>query len=146
MKNCSDISVCGDRREFLVRSALVAGGLVLTLSSAGPVFGKVPEDLTITIDDKSPLNKIGGSTVVDSTAGKIVILRTGESTFVAFSAKCTHKGGIVEFDAASKLFVCPKHGSRFDSASGAVKEGPAETPIKPFAAKGTSTSVTVTVG
>ena len=146
MKNCSDISTCGDRREFLVRSALFAGGIVLTLTGVGAAFGKPSEELTITIDDKSPLNKVGGSSIVDSTAGKVIILRTGETSFVAFSAKCTHKGGIVEFDPASKLFVCPKHGSRFDSATGSVKEGPAETSIQSFRAKGTSSSVTVTLG
>lgn len=145
MKNCNDLSDCGSRREFLVKSALVAGGLVLSLSGTGTVIGRAFDDLTVAIDATSPLNKVGGSIVVDSTAGKIVILRTGDAAFVAFSAKCTHKGGIVEFDSASKLFVCPKHGSRFDSATGAVKEGPAESPIKPFTAKGTSTSVTVTV-
>lgn len=145
MKNCNDLSDCGSRREFLVKSALVAGGLVLSLSGAGSALGNAFEDISVTIDAKSPLNKVGGSVVVDSTAGKIVILRTGEAAFVAFSAKCTHKGGIIEFDPASKQFVCPKHGSRFDSATGAVKEGPAESPIKPFTAKGTSASVTVTV-
>ena len=145
MKNCNDLSDCGSRREFLVKSALVAGGLVLSLSGAGSAIGNAFEDVSVTIDAKSPLNKVGGSVVVDSTAGKIVILRTGEAAFVAFSAKCTHKGGIIEFDPASKQFVCPKHGSRFDSATGAVKEGPAESPIKPFTAKGTSASVTVTV-
>ena len=145
MKNCNDLSGCGSRREFLVKSALVAGGLVLSLSGAGSALGNAFEDVSVTIDAKSPLNKVGGSVVVDSTAGKIVILRTGEAAFVAFSAKCTHKGGIIEFDPASKQFVCPKHGSRFDSATGAVKEGPAESPIKPFTAKGTSASVTVTV-
>ena len=145
MKNCNDLSDCGSRREFLVKSALVAGGLVLSLSGAGSALGNAFEDVSVTIDAKSPLNKVGGSVVVDSTAGKIVILRTGEAAFVAFSAKCTHKGGIIEFDPASKQFVCPKHGSRFDSATGAVKEGPAESPIKPFTAKGTSASVTVTV-
>ena len=115
------------------------------LSGAGSASADAFDDFTVTIDAKSPLNKVGGSIVVDSTAGKIVILRTGEAAFVAFSAKCTHKGGIVEFDPASKQFVCPKHGSRFDSTTGAVKEGPAESPIKPFTAKGTSASVTVTV-
>ena len=88
----------------------MAGGLALTLSGAGSVFGKAFEDVVVPIDDKSPLNKVGGSAVVDSAAGKIVVLRTGESAFVAYSAKCTHKGGTVAYDAAKKQFVCPKHG------------------------------------
>ena len=145
MKNCLDNSNCGSRREFLVRSAIVAGGLVLTLSGVGSVLGKPYEDVTVAIDDKSPLNKVGGTSIVDSTAGKVIILRTGDAAFVAFSAKCTHKGGIVEFDAASRQFVCPKHGSRFDSTNGTVKEGPASDPIASYKATGSSASVTVTV-
>lgn len=124
---------------------MIAGGLVLTLSRAGSTFGESFEDVTVTIDDKSPLKKIGGSAIVDSTAGKLIILRTGDAAFVAFSAKCTHKGGLVEYDAASNQFVCPKHGSRFDSANGAVKEGPATTSIASYKATGTAASVTVTV-
>ncbi len=146
VKHCTDSSVCGNRREFLVRSALAAGSMVLSLSGAGSAFAPPVEDVTVPIDDKSPLNKIGGSVVIDSTAGKLIILRTGEAAFAAFSAKCTHKGGIVEFDAASKQFVCPKHGSRFNSTTGSVTQGPAESPIASFAAAGTSASVTVTVG
>lgn len=139
------MSNCGSRREFLVKSALGLGGIVLTLSGAGTAFGAPFEDVTITIDDKSPLNKIGGTAIVDSSAGKVIILRTGDTSFVAFSAKCTHKGGLVEFDPASKQFVCPKHGSRFDSANGSVKEGPATSPIASYRAVGTAASVTVTV-
>ena len=146
VKNCTDSLECGNRREFLVKSALAATGIVLSLSGTGSAFGIPFEDITVPIDDKSRLNKICGSVVVDSTAGKLIILRTGEAAFAAFSAKCTHKGGIVEFDPASRQFVCAKHGSRFDSTDGAVKEGPAESPIASYKAAGTSTSVTVTVG
>ncbi len=145
MKNCPEKSDCGSRREFLVKSALVTGGVVLALSGNGHAFGQPFEDVTVAIDQKSPLSKVGGSLIVDSTAGKIIILRTGDAAFVAFSAKCTHKGGIVALDPASNRLVCPKHGSQFDATNGAVKEGPADTPLASHAAKGTAALVTVTV-
>lgn len=146
MKDCNKSSDCSGRREFLVKTAGHAGGLVLAISGIGPAFGLTFADVTVNIDSSSPLNKVGGSVVVDSSAGKIIIVRTGEAAFIAYSAKCTHKGGIVEYDAAGKQFVCPKHGSKFDSANGNVKDGPADTKLTSFAANGTAAAVTVTVG
>ena len=148
MKDCNEIVDCPGRREFLVKAALIAGGLVLTLSGSAYSIKALTmfEDIEVPIDEKSPLAKVGGSLIVDSKAGKTIILRTGEAAFVAFSARCTHKGGIVEYDGAKKQFVCPKHGSTFDSSSGKALNGPADDPLPSYAAKGTSASVTVTVG
>lgn len=145
MKDCNKSSDCSGRREFLVKAAGLAGGLVLTLSGIGSALGRSLADVTFNIDTASPLNKVGGSVVVDSTAGKIIIARTGDAAFIAFSAKCTHKGAIVEYDAAGKRFVCPKHGSKFDAANGNVTDGPAGTKLQSFKAAGTASSVTVTV-
>ncbi|CAN5569350.1 hypothetical protein BH10ACI3_BH10ACI3_16610 [soil metagenome] len=146
MKDCDKAIDCNGRREFLVKAAVMAGGLVLSLSGAGSVLGESLADVTVTIDEKSPLGKVGGSTLVDSTAGQIIIVRTGETTFVAFSAVCTHKRGIVKYDAANNRFECPKHHSIFDAATGNPIDGPADDPLARYPAKGTATSVTVTVG
>ena len=148
MKDCNEIVDCVGRREFLVKSAFIAGGLVLTLSGAASALnvGGDGSDVVVPIDDKSPLNKVGGSVVVDSTKGKIIVVRTGDATFVAFSAVCTHKRGIVDYDDSKKQFVCPKHGSKFDSSDGKVLDGPADDPLPKYPAKGASASVTVTVG
>ena len=148
MKDCNEIADCVGRREFLVKSAFIAGGLVLTLSGAGSALGLGDDgsDVVVPIDDKSPLGKVGGSLVVESPKGKIIIVRTGEAAFVAFSAKCTHKGGIVAYSDEKKQFICPKHGSKFDSSNGSVVDGPADDPLPSYPAKGTSASVTVTVG
>ncbi|MBK7394459.1 MAG: Rieske (2Fe-2S) protein [Chloracidobacterium sp.] len=146
MKDCNKNSDCSGRREFLVKTAGLAGGLVLTISGIGSALGRSFADVSINIDSSSPLSKIGGSVVVDSSAGKIIVARTGEAAFIAYSAKCTHKGGIVEYDAAGKQFVCPKHGSKFDAGTGSVKEGPADISLASHTAKGTAASVTITVG
>ncbi len=143
LKDCNEVIDCSSRREFLVKAAFMAGGLALTVSGAGKLLGNTVEDLVVSIDEKSPLNKVGGSTVVASPAGKIIIVRTGETTFVAYSAKCTHKGTTIEYDAAKKQFACPNHGSTFDVASGARTGGPANDPLPAFKASGTAASVTV---
>ena len=148
MKDCNEIADCAGRREFLVKSAFIVGGLVLTLSGAASalnIFGD-GGDVVVLIDDKSPLNKVGGSLVIDSSKGKIIILRTGDESFVAFSAKCTHRGTTIGYDSTKKRFVCPNHGSKFDIADGSVLGGPADDPLAKYPAKGTAASVTVTVG
>lgn len=146
MKSCNETSDCSGRREFLVKAAFLTGGLVLTLSGVSSAFGKTGDDVVVNIDAASPLNKVGGSVVVDSPAGKIIILRTGDAAFVAFSAKCTHRGGTVAYDEAKKHFVCPKHGSEFDASNGSVAKGPARNPLAEYNASGSSASVTVKVG
>ena len=147
MKDCNDVVECAGRREFLVKAAMFAGGLVLTLSSSGRSLAGTPfEDTTVAIDDSSPLKKVGGSQIVDTKAGKVIIVRTGESSFVAYSARCTHKHALLEYEADKNRFVCHSHGSMFDAADGKVLHGPADDPLPSYPAKGSATSVTVSAG
>src|SRR6476620_179834 len=146
MKDCNDMSACMGRREFLVKAGLVAGGVVLTVSSLGnSALGAAFEDVTIDLAVDSPLAKVGGSQIVDSSAGKIIVLHEADDKYLAFSAKCTHKGGLVEYDAASNKLTCPKHGSAFDGVDGKVLKGPADEPLKAYPAKAADKKVTVTV-
>lgn len=143
MKDCVETKACIGRREFLVKAGLIAGGVVLTVSSlnAAVVF----EDLTVPIAADGPLAKVGGFQIVDSTAGKLIVIRTDEAKFAAYSARCTHKRATLGYDHATKQLACPSHGSRFSAADGSVAKGPAEVTLASYAAKGSSTSVTVTV-
>jgi Rieske Fe-S protein len=63
----------------------------------------------------------------------IVVVRPTATTAAAFSAICTHKGCTV-VPAAAEL-KCPCHGSVFDALTGAVKKGPASTPLPSVAVK-----------
>ena len=136
-----------NRREFLVKTGLVAGGAILTISALGKTaMGMRFEDVTVAIDAASPLAKVGGFATVDSSAGKIIVIRNDKTTFSAFSAKCTHKGAQVGYNADTKQVECPKHGSKFDGSTGAVTNGPADEPLPKYAAKGSDAQVVVTVG
>lgn len=146
MKDCNETIDCSGRREFLVKTAFLAGGLLLTLGGSRSGFAVPVEDVTIPVGAESPLAKVGGSEIVDSSAGKIIIVRTGEAAFVAYSARCTHKGGIVAYDDAKKQFACPKHGSRFGSATGEVVEGPAGDPLPAYKTRAEKDAVVVKVG
>lgn len=137
---------CIGRREFIVKAVSAAGLVTLTISSRAGSIAAAFEDVTITLSAGSPLTKVGGSAYVDSSAGKLIVIRSGESTFAAFSAICTHKRGLLGYDHAKKEFECPKHGSIFDAATGSVKSGPAETAIAGYPAASDGSSVTVKVG
>jgi len=146
MKNCDRSDACLSRREFLVKAGLAAGAMVLTVSNLRTsADAMVFEDVTITVGPDSPLAKVGGFSIVDSSAGKIIVIREGDTKFAAFSAKCTHKGATVEYDAVNKQIMCPKHGSRFAQETGAVAKGPAETPLTSYAATQNAESVVVKV-
>lgn len=140
MDDCVSKSVCMGRREFLVKAGLVAGATILTVSAAGAMTF---EDVTVPVTADGPLAKVGGSQIVDSSAGKIIVIRTGEKSFAAFSAVCTHKKGLLAYDG--KTLSCPKHGSKFDASSGKVTSGPAEDALKSYAAKPGDGSVIVAV-
>jgi len=54
----------------------------------------------------------------------VVVARLSDGTYVALSAGCPHQCCIVLFNAAHMEFVCPCHGSIFDTG-GRVIGGPA---------------------
>ncbi len=150
VKNCNDSIQCPGRRDFIVKAIFGAGGLILTLTGLSSITGANSrldgdEDITFQIGANDPLSKVGGWQVFDSKVGKVIILRTGEASFVAFSARCTHKGGLIEYDEGEHNFLCPKHGSRFDKVNGNVVTGPADEPLPAYAAKGNAASVTISI-
>lgn len=53
-------------------------------------------------------------------------------SIVAVNPSCTHKGCITPWNAETKQFVCPCHGSTFDD-SGKVLKGPADKPLASYA-------------
>jgi cytochrome b6-f complex iron-sulfur subunit len=142
MKNlteCEPSGGCNNRRDFLVRATASVGGLVLSLSGAAaaqekekskPADGKL-DDFVIRLDEKSPLNKVGGSDNISTAGGKIIVVRTTENDFKAYSAICPHKGGPIKYDEKAGQLFCPWHNSRFDM-TGTVVKGPANQPLKQF--------------
>jgi nitrite reductase/ring-hydroxylating ferredoxin subunit len=146
MKDCDRTDACLSRREFLVKAGFAAGALVLTVSSLGSsADAMVFENVTIPVGPDSPLAKVGGFSIVDSSAGKIIVIHESDTKFAAFTAKCTHKGALVEYDAEKKQIHCPKHGSRFDQETGAVVKGPAENPLPSYPARQNAADVVVKV-
>ena len=67
----------------------------------------------------------GGGVVL--TKAKIVLTRTGNQ-IAAFSAVCTHEACLVN-NVQNGLITCPCHDSAFDATTGAVRNGPATSPL-----------------
>jgi Rieske Fe-S protein len=69
---------------------------------------------------------VGGGVVLG--AQKVVVTQPTPDDVRAFSAVCTHQGCTVSRVADGQIH-CPCHGSSFDAATGAVRNGPATRPL-----------------
>jgi Rieske Fe-S protein len=72
----------------------------------------------------------GGGVILTNPA--IVLTRTATDAVHGFSAVCTHQGCTVAAVQGGTI-DCPCHGSRFDATTGAVRTGPAPSPLPPVA-------------
>jgi glycine/D-amino acid oxidase-like deaminating enzyme/nitrite reductase/ring-hydroxylating ferredoxin subunit len=73
-----------------------------------------------TAEELSP----GEGRVIGSGLGQRAVYRDDAGKLHSSSARCTHLGCIVRFNAAEQTWDCPCHGSRF-AGTGEVIEGPA---------------------
>ncbi|CAL9404962.1 FAD-dependent oxidoreductase [Streptomyces pilosus] len=71
----------------------------------------------------------GEGAVVRVDGGRLAVYRDDEGNLHAVSARCTHMGCLVDFNAAERAWECPCHGSRFDT-DGKVVQGPATRPLE----------------
>lgn len=77
-----------------------------------------------------------GQLVLANIAGARVAVGRCPEGIVAFSDRCTHKGGPLSDGALVGCTVqCPWHGSQFNVHTGAVVNGPAEERIEAFTAE-----------
>ena len=121
------------RREFVI-NLMVAGGAL----AVAPQL--VMADSESAAGGQVYWAKMGAVSAFDGKPGKLVPYPSGfgkkkaylkvsdGKTVTALSLICPHQGCPVDFDAATKQFVCPCHGAKFTD-SGAVITGPATTPL-----------------
>ena len=125
-----------DRRDFLIHtsvSALCTGCSVFT-SKAQTDARLTPTKGTITLDAAatSSLKGVGSVYRIQVPEGPRIIVIRQAVGLLAFSAACTHWGSDVAPNKKGE-FECPTHGSRFSSTTGAVLEGPADSPLDQYA-------------
>ena len=150
------------RKEFLVEIA--AGTFVLTgstlLSSflascsnpTEPQGNSLPtttgtlsgNNLTVDVSAGSVLVK-NGYAIVQYSGGAVLVSHADNGSYQALSSVCPHQGCAVnQFNSGSKEFICPCHGSRFNT-SGGVTNGPASSPLKQFATIVNGTQLIITL-
>jgi glycine/D-amino acid oxidase-like deaminating enzyme/nitrite reductase/ring-hydroxylating ferredoxin subunit len=102
---------------FVKENAAVAKELLTGWAAPGDVASA---------DDLGP----GEAAVVREGLGKTAAYRDEHGTLHRVSARCTHLGCVVGWNAAERSWDCPCHGSRF-GIDGAVLNGPAVQPLDP---------------
>lgn len=132
-----------ERKDF-IRNFLAGGSLLL----ASPmIFNSCSNGMDEAMDDASNnQNKNTGSGEIDLNSsdfsslksvggfaykGDIIIIRSGETSYIALSKICTHQGCTVSYNPTSNELPCPCHGSKFDT-SGNVLQGPASGNLKKY--------------
>jgi Rieske Fe-S protein len=136
----------GDPSEEIVDAAasegfdpVVIGNRGLTGAKAA-LLGSVPRDVAesapcdvlVARTVAQSLSEIGPGEggIVKSADHKVAVYRDKKGRVTTMSAKCTHQGCTVKWDASEHGWLCPCHGSRY-SATGQVVSGPAERPLAP---------------
>lgn len=77
---------------------------------------------------------VGGAIAVKMPTGQnVIISRPDAATVAGFDATCTHNGCTVAPQGTE--LRCPCHGSVFEAFTGAVKKGPAESPLNTIRVK-----------
>ena len=137
------------RQKVLLGAGL---GLVTAVVAACSTYGKKPEataeSSATTAAPSAPGAPAPAAKAIAKTSdvpvgsgvivGEVVVTQPSAGVFKGFSAKCTHKGCMVD-KVADGTIDCPCHGSKFN-LDGTVAKGPASRPLdpKPIAVEGTS--------
>ena len=131
-----------NRREFIEKACLTGIGIVAgtsIINSLGietlkafprPGVFHGNREIPLVLADTPELQTVGGAyhLEIDEIDKNLLVVRTGEDTFLAVDIKCTHKGCDVAYQDTAKMFVCPCHDSHFDM-NGIPKSGPAKKPL-----------------
>jgi cytochrome b6-f complex iron-sulfur subunit len=137
----------GAARAAVATLFSACGGSPTSPSKMGATLGVVPgrfsgSGVQVTVAG-SPLDNVGGTALVESTAGVFLLARTGANAFSALDAICSHESCTIT-GADGSAYVCPCHGSRY-SRSGQVIAGPAKASLRQFATTFTDGVVTIAV-
>jgi cytochrome b6-f complex iron-sulfur subunit len=106
---------------------------------AATVTGRV---VSVTIDPAGALGTPGSAAAVQTSLGTFLLARTGQDSFTALTAICTHEACTVSGFQSSQ-YVCPCHGSRYSTA-GAVVTGPATRALTQYGTQFASNVLTFT--
>jgi len=114
------------------------------VSALSQVNGNVAGNaVTVNVDGASPLASVGSAALVQGGGNSILVTRTAQDSFNAFTAICTHEQCVIT-GFSSGTFVCPCHGSQY-TTGGAVQQGPATQSLRRFNTQFTNNVLTITL-
>jgi len=100
---------------------------------------------TVTVNvSGTALANVGSAARVQAGANEILVVQTAQGSFKAFTAVCTHEQNLITGFQNNNTFVCPAHGSQFNT-SGGVVQGPATRALREFPTQFTNNVLTITV-
>jgi Rieske Fe-S protein len=102
-----------------------AGSGAPAASGSGGSAGGSGHDTALATLDDIPVGQAVSVKLPDGKPG--IVSRPTATTAACFSAICTHEGCTVK--PAKTSLNCPCHGSRYNTATGAVLQGPAPSPL-----------------
>jgi nucleotide-binding universal stress UspA family protein/nitrite reductase/ring-hydroxylating ferredoxin subunit len=136
----------GDPARQIVATAEQEGFDLVIVGNKGmsgaraAVLGSVPRDVAEnatcdvlvarTIAQSLTEIEPGEGGIVETGDQKVAVYRDRKGNVTTLSAKCTHMGCTVKWNAAARTWDCPCHGSRY-APTGEVVNGPAERPLQP---------------
>ena len=139
-----------DRREMLIKSAMLAGSICICRSASADDLPEstcciTPEieqecltfkenSLIIDLDRTSTLQKIGQAVYVDypEKDAKMIVVREKKNSYYALSRLCSHGGQALSYIPERKLIQCNSYNHSIFSLDGTVWKGPAPTDIRVF--------------
>ncbi len=139
------------RREFILTSgksaiaAAIIGPMMATgLTATSRSVPITPMVLDLTDPGFIALTKVGGAQKINNPLDAkrpIIVTRISETTYAAFSSRCTHLGCEVALPEKN-VITCPCHKSTF-TMTGKVTRGPAKKDLKTFTATLEGTILTI---
>lgn len=150
MTTPQDTPTSGPSRRTVLTSVGLAGVGATALAACGAAEDAATDaasDAASSATDavKDAISKatipVGGGKIFADQ--KVVVTQPTSGDFKAFSAVCTHQNCVVS-GVADGTINCACHGSQYDIATGAVKQGPATKPLPEKTISVSGDGITVT--
>jgi nucleotide-binding universal stress UspA family protein/nitrite reductase/ring-hydroxylating ferredoxin subunit len=120
-----DLVVVGNKGLAGAKAAIL-GSVPRDIAEYAPCDVLVARTIAQNLDEIRP----GEGGIVATGDHKVAVYRDAKGKLVTISAKCTHMGCTVKWNAAETTWDCPCHGSRY-APTGEVINGPAERALAP---------------
>lgn len=128
-----------ERKQFfsllgLGATTFIAGGILQACSKSDTADTTPSTPTSTTVDFTLDLNDSAFSSLKNNGGyaykNGIIIAKTTDGSYVAFSSACTHEGATITSTGGTG-FICPRHGATFNNA-GAATGGPAKNSLKKY--------------